>query len=112
MDSFSVETSVSGTFLMPDQGPRFGKGNSKEKQVTLMDLLKGIPPKKVRKKLSWVYATVAIIKLYLFNSYHHFSYGFFQKYLDEFNYNLNRGHIGEKLFDRLLVSSLSFNWVT
>lgn len=68
------------------------------------------PPKEASKEFPWVHITISNAKRNLLNSYHHVSDVFLQNYLDEFTYKLNRRYFGDKLFDRLLVACLSFNW--
>lgn len=83
---------------------------SRLNEVIKKHTAKTVPPEKAGKGLPRVHISSSNTKRNLLNTYHHVDDVFLQNYLDEFSYKLNRRYFGEKLFDRLLVASLSFSW--
>jgi transposase-like protein len=69
-----------------------------------------IPAKKADKLLPWVHTVIANAKRQLLGIHHSVSDKYMQNYLNEFCYKLNRRYFGEKLFDRLMVAAVKFNF--
>jgi hypothetical protein len=67
-----------------------------------------IPKDKVGEILPWVHIAISNGKRVILNTYHDVKPEFLQKYLDEFCYKFNRRHMGETLFNRLLVACVSY----
>jgi len=67
-----------------------------------------IPKEKVGEILPWVHIAISNAKRQLINTYHSIKPEFLQKYLDEFCYKFNRRYAGEALFNRLLVTCVSY----
>jgi hypothetical protein len=63
---------------------------------------------KVGEVLPWVHIEISNAKRQLLNTYHDVKPEFLQNYLDEFCYKFNRRYYGEALFNRLLVTSVSY----
>lgn len=63
--------------------------------------------KEIEKELPWVHIAISNAKRWLLNSFHQIDSLYLQKYLNEFCYNFNRRYMGEVLFDRLLIASVS-----
>lgn len=59
--------------------------------------------------LKWVHIAISNLKKHL-KTYHMISERMMQNYLDEFCYKLNRRYFGQKLFDRLIISSIYPYW--
>lgn len=59
--------------------------------------------------LKWVHITISNAKRNLLGVYHMMNKNYLQNYLNEFCYRLNRRYFGEKLFDRLVIASISAN---
>lgn len=59
--------------------------------------------------LRWVHITISNAKRNLLGVYHMMNSQYLQAYLDEFCYRLNRRYFGERLFDRLLIATVSAN---
>jgi hypothetical protein len=56
--------------------------------------------------LKWVHIAISNAKRTLLGIYHMIKITYLQAYLDEFCYKLNRRYFGEKLFDRLIISTI------
>ena len=69
-----------------------------------------IPAKQAGKLLPWVHTVIANAKRQLLGIHHSVSNKYIQNYLDEFCYKLNRRYFGEKVFDRLMVAAVNFNF--
>jgi len=67
-----------------------------------------IPKEKVGEILPWVHIAISNAKRHLLNSYHNIKPEFLQNYLDEFCYKFNRRYFGEAIFNRLLVTAVSY----
>ena len=67
-----------------------------------------IPKEKVGEVLPWVHIAISNAKRQLINTYHNIKPEFLQKYLDEFCYKFNRRYAGEALFNRLLVTCVTY----
>ena len=69
-----------------------------------------IPAKQADKLLPWVHTVIANAKRQLLGIHHSVSDKYIQNYLNEFCYKLNRRYFGDKLFDRLMVAAVRFNF--
>lgn len=69
-----------------------------------------IPAKQAGKLLPWVHTVISNAKRQLLGIHHSVSDKYIQNYLYEFCYKLNRRYFGDKIFDRLLVASVKFNF--
>ena len=67
-----------------------------------------IPKEKVGEALPWVHITISNAKRQLLNTFHSVKPEFLQSYLDEFCYKFNRRYFGEALFNRLLVTAVTY----
>jgi len=57
--------------------------------------------------LPWVHTAISNAKRLLLGIHHNVSKQYLQYYLDEFCYKFNRRYFGDRLFDRMLIASLS-----
>jgi len=57
--------------------------------------------------LKWVHITISNAKRNFLGNYHKIKGKYLQLYLNEFIYKLNRRYFGEKLFDRLVIASIT-----
>lgn len=57
--------------------------------------------------LRWVHITISNAKRNLLGNYHKIKGKYLQLYLNEFVYKLNRRYFGERLFDRLVIASIT-----
>lgn len=57
--------------------------------------------------LPWVHTAISNAKRLLLGVHHNVSKQYLQYYLDEFCYKFNRRYFGDKLFDRMLIASVS-----
>ncbi len=69
-----------------------------------------VKPKDAPKVLPWVHTMISNAKRSLSGIHHMVSKKYYQDYLDEFCYKVNRRYFGEKLFDRLLIACASYNY--
>lgn len=69
-----------------------------------------VQPKQAGKVLPWVHTMISNAKRNLLGIHHMVSKKYFQDYMDEFCYKVNRRYFGEKLFDRLLIACVSYNY--
>ena len=60
-----------------------------------------------KETLKWVHIFISNAKRNLLGNYHKIKRKNLQLYLDEFVYKLNRRYFGEKLFDRLVIASIT-----
>jgi len=60
-----------------------------------------------KETLKWVHITISNAKRNLLGNYHKIKGKYLQLYLNEFIYKLNRRYFGEKLFDRLIIASIT-----
>ena len=60
--------------------------------------------------LPWVHTAISNAKRLLLGVDHSVSKEYLQNYLNEFCYKFNRRYFGDKLFDRLLIASISCTW--
>ena len=64
----------------------------------------------VDKVFPWVHKAISNAKRLLLGIHHGINSKYMQNYLDEYCYKFNRRYFGEKLFDRLLIASVSAPW--
>jgi transposase-like protein len=81
--------------------------------VKLKDVVKEhrpqvIPKTKVGEVLPWVHIAISNAKRQLLHIYHSIKPEYLQSYLNEFCYKFNRRYFGERLFDRLMIASVSY----
>lgn len=67
-----------------------------------------IPKDKVNEMLPWVHIAISNAKRLLLDIHHDVEPQYLQSYLNEFCYKYNRRYFGDKLFDRLLIASVSY----
>ncbi len=60
-----------------------------------------------KETLRWVHITISNAKRNFLGNYHKIKGKYLQLYLNEFVYKLNRRYFGEKLFDRLVIASIT-----
>ena len=60
-----------------------------------------------KETLKWVHIIISNAKRNLLGNYHKIKGKYLQLYLNEFIYKLNRRYFGDKLFDRLIVASIT-----
>lgn len=63
--------------------------------------------KLTKETLRWVHITISNAKRNLLGNYHKIKGKYLQLYLNEFVYKLNRRYFGERLFDRLIIASIT-----
>jgi Zn ribbon nucleic-acid-binding protein len=68
---------------------------------------KVIPKKEVSKLLPWVHIAISNAKRMLLDVFHDIKPEYLQSYLNEFCYKFNRRYFGERLFDRLVIASVT-----
>ena len=83
---------------------------SKLKKLVWCHYSQIVTPDNVEKALPWVHTMIANAKRTLLGSHHMISSKYFQNYLNEFCYKVNRRYYGEKLFDRLLIACVNTNY--
>jgi hypothetical protein len=67
---------------------------------------------KIDKVFPWVHKAISNAKRLFLGIHHSINSRYMQNYLDEYCYKFNRRFRGEKIFDRLLVASVSSTWHT
>lgn len=67
-----------------------------------------VKPKEAPKLLPWVHIAISNAKSRIENLYHGIKSEFLQYYLDEFVYKFNRRFFEDKLFDRVIVATISY----
>ena len=67
-----------------------------------------VEPEEISKILPWVHIAISNAKSLFTNIYHGIKPKFLQEYLNEFCYKFNRKYFGERLFDRLLLISATY----
>ena len=65
---------------------------------------------KVDKAFPWVHTAISNAKKICLGIHHSIKDVYMQNYLNEFCYKFNRKYFGDKLFDRLLIASVSGTW--
>lgn len=68
---------------------------------------KVIPKEEIGKALPWVHIAISNAKRMLLDIFHDIKPEFLQNYLNEYCYKFNRRYFGERLFDRLMIASVS-----
>jgi hypothetical protein len=86
------------------------RGYSKLKEHVWCHYAQEVKPKDAGKALPWVHTMIANSKRTLLGIHHMISSKYYQNYLNEFCYKVNRRYYGEKLFDRLLIACASTNY--
>lgn len=69
---------------------------------------KVIPKNKIGEALPWVHIAISNAKRQLLDIFHQINPEYLQNYLNEFCYKFNRRYFGESLFDRLLITAVSY----
>ena len=69
---------------------------------------KVVKPKDAPKALPWVHTAIANAKSLFWEMYHGIKDEFLQQYLNEFCYKFNRRYFGDRVFDRLVITAVSF----
>ena len=62
-----------------------------------------------KETLKWVHIAISNAKRNFAGTYHKIKKKYLQLYLNEFVYKLNRRYFGEKIFDRLIIASITAN---
>ncbi|TXD86302.1 IS1595 family transposase, partial [Subsaximicrobium wynnwilliamsii] len=62
-----------------------------------------------KETLKWVHIAISNAKRNFTGTYHKIKKKYLQLYLNEFVYKLNRRYFGERIFDRLLIASITAN---
>jgi len=60
-----------------------------------------------KETLKWVHIFISNAKRNFLGNYHKIKGKYLQLYLNEFVYKLNRRYFGEKIFDRLIIASIT-----
>ena len=66
-----------------------------------------IPKQEISTALPWVHIAIGNAKRQLLDIFHKIKPRYLQCYLNEFCYKFNRRYFGEKLFDRLIIASIT-----
>jgi len=82
---------------------------SKLKDLVFCHVAQIVKPEDAGKTLPWVHTMIANAKRSFLGSHHMISSKYFQNYLNEFCYKVNRRYYGEYLFDRLLIACATAN---
>ena len=83
-------------------------GHAGVEQVVAISERQTVPGKDAPKVLPWVHVAISNAKSLFKDMYHGIKEEFLQEYLNEFCYKFNRMHFGDRLFDRLIVASVSY----
>ena len=62
-----------------------------------------------KETLKWVHIAISNAKRNFAGTYHKIKKKYLQLYLNEFVYKLNRRYFGERIFDRLIIASITAN---
>ena len=62
-----------------------------------------------KETLKWVHITISNAKRNFVETHHKIKKKYLQIYLNEFIYKLNRRYFGERLFDKLVITSITTN---
>lgn len=62
-----------------------------------------------KETLKWVHIAISNAKRNFVGTYHKIKAKYLQLYLNEFIYKLNRRYFGERIFDRLVIASITAN---
>ena len=77
-------------------------------EVTAKSKRQTVPGKDAPKVLPWVHIAISNAKSLFKDMYHGIKEAFLQEYLNEFCYKFNRMYFGDRLFDRLMLASISY----
>ena len=108
--SETVTTQV-GKHISPDSRLDTDDSSSYTKLKTVVSEhhpVKVADKKQVGKIFPWVPIAIANVKRWILNNSHDIKEEFLQFYLNEFCFKFNRRYFGENLFDRLLISAISY----
>lgn len=96
-----------GSVVMTDgyKGYSKLKDSIKQHRVTICK-----DKKEVGKAFPWVHTAISNAKKICLGIHHSIKGMYMQNYLNEFCYKFNRKYFGDKLFDRLLIASVSDTW--
>jgi len=83
---------------------------SKIKENVWCHIPQKVSPKDAGKVLPWVHTMISNAKRTLLGVHHMISTKYYQNYLDEFCYKVNRRNFGEQIFDRLLIACVTTNY--
>lgn len=83
-------------------------GHRGVEDVTAVSERQTVPGKDAPKVLPWVHVAISNAKSLFKDMYHGIKEEFLQEYLNEFCYKFNRMYFGDRLFDRLIIASVSF----
>jgi hypothetical protein len=83
---------------------------SKIKENVWCHIPQKVNPKDAGKVLPWVHTMISNAKRTLLGVHHMISTKYYQNYLDEFCYKVNRRNFGEQIFDRLLIACVTINY--
>lgn len=86
------------------------KGYTNLKKQVWVHQAETVSPRDAEKVLPWVHTMISNAKRSLLGIHHMISKKYYQDYLDEFCYKVNRRYFGEKLFDRLLLACATYNY--
>ncbi len=104
---FQVKSNIEGSSLVKTDNYR---SYNNLKNLVWSHKAETVKPKEASKVLPWVHTMISNAKRNLLGIHHMISKKYFQDYVDEFCYKVNRRYFGEKLFDRLLVACVSYNY--
>lgn len=101
----SVENKVSSeaTVIMDNLAAHSGV-----EEVIAKSKRQTVPGHEAPKVLPWVHIAISNAKSLFRDMYHGIKEEFLQEYLNEFCYKFNRMYFGDKLFDRLMLASISY----
>lgn len=86
------------------------RGYSKVNEQVWVHQATTVAPKEAGKALPWVHTMISNAKRNLLGIHHMISKKYYQDYLDEFCYKVNRRYFEENLFDRLLIACTTINY--
>jgi transposase-like protein len=86
------------------------KGYNPLKNILKKHIIEVVNKKKVGETLPWVHIMISNAKRSLLGIYHSIKKEYLQNYLNEFCYKVNRRHLGDKMFNNLIFSSVNFNF--
>ncbi|MDD2983929.1 MAG: transposase [Crocinitomicaceae bacterium] len=64
----------------------------------------------ITKVLPWVHTAITNMKGAIYNVYKGITEPYMQNYMDEFCFKFNRRYFGTNIFDRLVISAVSYRW--
>ncbi|MFV0390512.1 MAG: transposase, partial [Paludibacteraceae bacterium] len=67
-----------------------------------------VAPEELPKVLPWVHTAISNAKRQLLGVYYKVNPEYLQYYINQFCYKFNRRYFGEKQFDRLLITAVSY----